>query len=60
MARHDHPLRVRQARRLEQDRIRNAELADVVEERCVAEELQLGVRKPELAADREGELLHAP
>ena len=36
-----------------------AELADVVEERRVAEQVELGLRQPELAADRERELLHA-
>ena len=36
-----------------------AELADVVEERRVAEQVELGLREAELAADRERELLHA-
>ena len=47
-------------RRLQQDRVGDRELADVVEERRVAEHLELRLREAELAADRERELLHAP
>src|SRR5205807_5206420 len=38
---------------LQQDRIRNRELADVVEERRVPEQVELALREPELASDRE-------
>ena len=59
VALHDHPLVVGQRRRLEQDRVRDRELADVVEERRVAELVEVGLRELELAADRERELLDA-
>jgi len=45
VARHDRPLVVGEACRLQEDRVRDPELADVVEEGCVAEQLQLGVRE---------------
>ena len=48
-----------EARRLQQDRVGDRELADVVEERRVAEQVELRLREAELAADRERELLHA-
>ena len=60
VALHQRPLLARQARRLEEDRVRDRELADVVEERRVAEQVELRLREAELAADRERELLHAP
>ena len=59
VALHQRPLLLREARRLEQDRVRDRELADVVEERRVAEQVELGLREAELAADRQRELLHA-
>ena len=59
VALHQRPLLLRQARGLQQDRVRNRELADVVEERRVAEQVELGVREAELAADRQRELLDA-
>ena len=60
VALHERPLLVGEHGRLEQDRVGDRELADVVEERRVAEQVELGLRKPQLAADRERELLHAP
>ena len=57
---HERPLLLGQARGLQQDRVRDRELADVVEERGVSEQVELRLREPELAADRERELLHAP
>ena len=42
---HQRPLVGRQARRLEQDRVGDRELADVVEERRVAEQVELGLRE---------------
>ncbi len=59
VALHERPLVRGQARRLQEDRIRDRQLADVVEERGVAEEVELGLREPELAPDGEGELLDA-
>ena len=59
VALHQRPLVVGQPRRLQQHGVRDGELADVVEERRVAEQLELGLREAELAADRERELLHA-
>ena len=56
MSAHSSPSRLR---RLQEDRIRDRKLADVVEERRVPEQVELGLREPELAADRERELLHA-
>ena len=57
---HQRPLLVGEDGRLEQDRVGDGELADVVEQRRVAEEVELRLREAQLAADREGELLHAP
>src|SRR5206468_1776585 len=54
---HQRPFVLGEARRLEQDRVRNRQLADVVEERRVAEQVELRLREAELAADRERELL---
>ena len=54
---HQLPLLLGQARRLQQDRVRDRELADVVEERGVAKQIELHVREPELAADRKRKLL---
>ena len=60
VALHERPLLVREARGLQQDRVRNRELADVVEECRVTEQIELRLREPELAPDRERELLDAP
>ena len=57
VALHQRPLLLRQARRLQQDRVRDRQLADVVEERGVAEQVELDVREPELTTDRERKLL---
>ena len=57
---HDLEVAGRELGGAEQDRIRDCQLADVVEERRVAEQVELGLGKIELAADRERELLHAP
>ena len=54
---HQRPLGFGQAGRLQQDRVRNGQLADVVEERRMAEQIELSLRKSELAADRQRELL---
>src|SRR5436190_8802475 len=60
VALHQVPLLLGQARRLQQDRVRDRELADVVEERRVTEQVELCLREPQLPADGERELLHAP
>jgi hypothetical protein len=57
---HEVPLVRRKSRRLQEDRVRDGELSDVVEERGVPEEVELRLREPELPSDRERELLHAP
>ena len=53
---HDPPLGVATARRLLQDRLRDAELADVVQERDLRDGDDLLVGEPELLRDRRGEL----
>ena len=58
VALHQRPLLLRQARRLQQDRVRDRQLADVVEEGRVAEQVELHVRESELTTDRERQLLH--
>src|SRR5205823_558306 len=45
---------------LEQDRVRNRELADVVEQRRLADHLELRLREAEFTADPQRELLYAP
>ena len=59
MALHERPLVGGQARGLQQDRVGDGELPDVVEERRVPEKVELGLRKPQLPADGQGELLDA-
>ena len=59
VALHQVPLLLGQARRLQQDRVRDRELADVVEERRVSEQVELRVRKTQLPPDRQRELLHS-
>ena len=56
---HERPLQPGERRRLEEDRVRDRELADVVEERRVTEQVELGLREADLPADRERELLDA-
>ena len=57
---HQRPLLIREDGGLEQDRVGNGQLADVVEERRVPEQVELRLREPQLAPDRERELLDAP
>ena len=59
MALHEVPLNVRQGRRLQEHRVRHCELADVVEQRSMAEQVELRLREPELASDRERQVLDA-
>ena len=59
VALHERPLGGRQACRLQENCVRQGQLPDVVEKRRVAEEIELGLREPELPSDREGELLDA-
>ena len=59
VALHQRPLLGRERGGLQQDRVGDRELADVVEERGVAEQVELRLGEAELAADRERELLHA-
>ena len=56
---HQAPLLGVETRRLHQDRVRDRQLADVVEEGGVAEKVELGTGEVELAADRERQALHA-
>ena len=57
MALHQRPLLLGEARGLQEDRVRDRELPDVVEQRCVPEQIELGLREPEFPADRKRELL---
>ena len=59
VALHQRPLLAGEARRLQQDRVRDRKLADVVEERRVTEQVELRLREVELPADGERKLLHA-
>ena len=52
------PLPVGELLRLEQHRVRDGELADVVEQRRLAEHVELRPERPQLAADRDREPLH--
>src|SRR5437763_4594877 len=56
---HQPPLIGRERRGLQEDRVGDRELADVMEERRVPEQIELRLREAELAADRERELLHS-
>src|SRR3954471_6822464 len=58
VALHERPLVRRQARRLQENRVRDRELADVMEEGGMPEQVELHLRQAELTANRERELLH--
>ena len=57
---HHGALGQREVAGLHQDRVGNGDLADVVEQRRVGEDLELVAREPDLAADAYGDLTHAP
>ena len=56
---HQRVFELAELRRLGQNRVRDAELADVVEQARVSDRIQFLALDPELACDREGDLLHA-
>ena len=59
MAFHDLELELREAGRLREDRVRNADLADVVEKPGEAEDVEAFRVKPKLLADCDGDPAHA-